>query len=71
MIPTHYDCLFSEEIICPWCGYQYADSREFFSSEDCGETEINCESCGKIIEVCQNVEVTYSAYKKEIPNDQI
>ena len=49
----------TSEIICPYCGYELADSFEF--SDD--SFEINCYDCENTFSVERNIEVTYSTSK--------
>lgn len=59
--------LFTDEIVCPYCGYEVSDSWECPDEDD----EMYCDNCGKEfsyvrnIEVIyvRNIEVTYSSYK--------
>ena len=48
---------YTDEIICPWCGYSDSDSWEVVD----GLWE--CENCEKSFYVGRNVEVTYSTQK--------
>jgi transcription elongation factor Elf1 len=48
---------YTDEIVCPWCGYRHSDSWE----TDPGLQE--CENCGKSFYAERNVEVTYSTQK--------
>lgn len=46
----------TEEIVCPYCGYEHQDSWEM--EDDDGD--IDCDECGKTFYFTRNVEVTYS-----------
>ena len=48
---------YTDEIVCPWCGYRYSDSWE----TDPGLQE--CKNCEKGFYAERNVEVTYSTQK--------
>jgi len=48
---------YTDEIICPWCGYRHSDSWEI----EPGLRE--CENCEKSFYAERNVEVTYSTQK--------
>lgn len=48
---------FTQEIICPYCGYEPSDSWEMESGE------YDCEDCEKSYEVERNIEVTYTTSK--------
>lgn len=52
---------YTDDIVCPWCGYEYGDCWEWTDHDD----EIKCDECGK--EFCYNkdVTVTYSTSKKQ------
>jgi len=54
------DHSYTDEVVCPYCGYEYGDSWEW---PDSGETE--CDECEKTFGYFRNVEVTYSSFKKE------
>ena len=52
-----------EEIVCPWCGYEFSDSYEFdFGSS--GYKEIECEDCEKTFEVELNIKYLYTSRKR-------
>lgn len=53
------DFKFTEEVVCPYCGYEFSDSWEFDNEED-----IECENCENTFSMNRNVEVSYSTYKK-------
>ena len=46
------DC--TNEIVCPWCGYEHSDSWEM------GDGETECHDCGRKFETEKDVTVTYS-----------
>lgn len=50
---------YTEEIVCPHCGFEYSDSWDFSQDFD----EIDCEECGKEFEFAREVETTYSTAK--------
>ena len=52
-----FDHEYTDEIVCPHCGFEYSDSWE---SSD-GEKE--CYECGEKFHMVRNVEVTYVTYK--------
>lgn len=52
----------TDEIMCPWCGYEESDSWELDSDYD---NEYECPSCGRTFEVTRNVEVTYTSRKRK------
>lgn len=50
---------YSNEIICPWCGYKYHDSSDIVpDEEDIGFLE--CPNCEKSFEATRNIIITYS-----------
>lgn len=54
------DHTYTDEVVCPHCGY------EFGSSHELGEDgEVDCEKCGKSFLFCQNIEITYTTWKKK------
>lgn len=56
------NCEYTDEIICPHCGYEYSDSWEYGSdSEDIGLEE--CPECEKGFYATRRVEITYSTEK--------
>ena len=50
----------TEEIVCPWCGYEFKDSWEF---KENGETE--CYGCEKRFKHYQIINVTYDTERIE------
>jgi DNA-directed RNA polymerase subunit RPC12/RpoP len=53
------DTDYTDEIVCPHCGYEYSDSWEFDGYSD----TIECSSCGEGFEYTRDVSVTYSTQK--------
>jgi uncharacterized Zn-finger protein len=51
-----------DEIVCPYCGYEYSDSWEF----DGDDSSIDCEQCGKEFDYSRIVDICYTTRKKEI-----
>ena len=49
---------YTDEVVCPHCGYEFGDSWEL---GDGGELE--CDECGKEFEFYRHVEVTYCTYQ--------
>lgn len=56
----HTDCLFTDELMCPYCGHTTSDSWEL---DD--EGEICCDECNETFKYTRNFEVTYSSYKSK------
>lgn len=53
---------YTDEIVCPWCGYKFEDSWEFScDDEDLGL--IDCYECDKQFYASRNIRVTYSTEK--------
>jgi len=52
---------YTDEIVCPHCGYQFNDSWEL---ADDGEQEVTCEKCEEDFLLYTNIEITYSTTKK-------
>lgn len=51
----------TDEITCPWCGYEQMDSYEMSDSDD----ECECGNCEKIFSYERHIEVTYSSSRVE------
>ncbi|HAU1312532.1 TPA: hypothetical protein F8R99_14195 [Legionella pneumophila] len=50
---------FTDEVVCPWCSYEYEDSWEFHTNE--GYTvETECIECQKPFQIYIDVSVNYS-----------
>jgi hypothetical protein len=59
------DCSFTEEIVCPHCGYEFSDSYELFEFHNShGEYNVGveCDECSKEFNAGRCIEVTYSSY---------
>src|SRR5690606_34146499 len=48
---------YTDEIVCPWCGYRYSDSWKV------GDGLQECKNCEKSFYVKRYIEVTYSTQK--------
>lgn len=60
------DCSYTDEVVCPYCGYEFCDSYEIFAyNNDDYYDDLECEGCGKEFNVGRYVEVTYNSYKKK------
>lgn len=57
---TEFDTKATDEITCPYCGYEMTDSWEIKT-----DTDYTCDECGKNFDICVNYSVEYSTYKKE------
>lgn len=58
------DSEYTDEIVCPYCGYEFSDSFECNISED-EENIIECEECGKEFYAIKNISISYSSFKPE------
>jgi hypothetical protein len=52
---------YTDEVVCPYCGYEFRDSWEM--ANDGGEQEIDCYGCEKSFLLYTNMEITYSTAK--------
>lgn len=57
---------FTDEIVCPYCGYEYSECYEFSEDDD----EILCDQCDKIFSYSRHMEVTYTTTKCCVQNKQ-
>lgn len=63
---TAFDCDYTRDIVCPYCGYRHPDSHEIsWNEEGCGETE--CGRCDKSFHWSCSVSVSYCTETKEAP----
>jgi len=53
----------NDEMICPWCGWEYENSHEYDQSGS-GE-EVRCDECGDVFEMFAEISITYSTYRVE------
>jgi len=54
----------TEEIVCPYCGYQHTESYEFFDDME-GDEDIECGDCGEEFRGSRIVTIQYTSRKKE------
>lgn len=59
------DCLYTDEIVCPYCGYEFSDSWEFSMKGDGDTCEVDCDECEKTFTAVMSMTVDYSTYKKK------
>lgn len=52
---------YTDEVVCPWCGYKYTGSYEFSDYSE----GVECERCGKEFDVERNYKITYTTIRKE------
>lgn len=57
-------CEGTDEIVCPYCGYEFRDSWEIFLDGECIAT-LDCPECEKEFSVKPNWDVTYYSSKIE------
>jgi DNA-directed RNA polymerase subunit RPC12/RpoP len=67
------DCSYTDEIVCPHCGYEFSDSYEVFTIDALGYNDdffkgLECEKCEKEFNVGRNISVSYDSY---IPKENI
>lgn len=62
------DCQYTDEIVCPYCGYENDESWEYYRGlEDYDSyTTVECSECQKEYEVYREFEVHYSSYCKKV-----
>lgn len=53
---------YTDEIVCPWCGYEFSDSWELGNGGECTELE-ECPNCEKEFYASRIVTVEYSTSK--------
>lgn len=56
-----HDCDLTDNIVCPWCGFEDRDSWDYEFRQ--GKTECWCADCGKEITVFENISVSYTSHK--------
>ncbi len=59
MTQPELDTDFTDEIVCPWCGYEHGDSWEF------KEGEHQCGDCDRKFLMIKHVAVHYSTERLE------
>lgn len=62
--PDDIECEGTDEVVCPYCGYEFEASWEFFQDHS-NTTDIECMGCDKTFECEQEVVVSYTTSKKE------
>mgnify|MGYP000032418711 CR=1 FL=1 len=53
---------YTNEIVCPWCGYEFSDSWELGNGGECTELE-ECPDCEKEFYASRIITVEYSTQK--------
>ena len=58
----------TDEVVCPYCGYEHEASYEMFDGGDGEEAVVQCNGCGKTHPVYMNISVTYTSRKCNLVN---
>ena len=53
----HIDHEYTDNVVCPWCGYEDIDSWEYIEDT---ENDIECPECGKLFDMERHTQVTYT-----------
>lgn len=53
---------YTDEIVCPYCGYKFEDSYEF--ELDTRKSNLNCDECGEEFFAYEEVSYSYLTIKK-------
>jgi uncharacterized Zn-finger protein len=54
---------YTDEVICPYCGYEFSDSWEFNDTQD--EQHVECSECSKEFFLYVDMTVNYTTRKKK------
>ena len=57
---------YASAITCPYCGYKFTDSYEYFPDELEWCEDLKCLSCDKLFTVDRTVTIEYSTCKMEV-----
>ena len=63
------DTNFTENVVCPYCGYNHDNSDEWFRDGG-NEVEVECEECGKVFIAEADYSVLYISRKKKNENEK-
>jgi transposase len=55
---------YTDEVVCPYCGYVFGDSWEFIRGGR-NDGKADCDGCGKTFGWSADFDVTYSTTKTE------
>ena len=55
----------TEEIKCPYCGYEFSDSWEYNGNHDGDDYDIECRSCNREFSMIFHLTVSYTTRRKE------
>ena len=61
-----FDTSYTEELVCPYCGYEHSDSWEIGDSENSS----TCNNCDKNFKFDQQISRTFSTYPTCQPGDE-
>lgn len=64
---SKFDTDDTDNIICPYCGYE--DHASYEAGGDADEFDEVCERCGEVMRVTRHYTVTYSSEKLEGAHD--
>lgn len=60
------DCWRTDEVVCPYCGFEHTDSWEWFSgAANYNSKKIECEDCNRKFEAEADQRTYYSTSKIE------
>lgn len=54
---------YTDEIVCPYCGYEFTDSWEYSDTQD--EQVVDCHDCGEEFLLYMHVTIDYTTYKRK------
>jgi len=63
------DCDYTDEVVCPYCGYKDSDSYEYFGRSS-DSTNVQCNECDKYFRASQMISVDYSTEKLPCMNGE-
>ena len=66
---TEIEHEYTNEIVCPYCAYEYSDSWEFNEGNKT-DGQIKCDGCNKTFNYSTDIEVTYITSKIECKEGQ-
>lgn len=55
----------TDDIVCPWCGYEHSDSSSYSPEEECLGV-IYCDSCEKPFYGRRTIDISYTTAKPKI-----
>lgn len=58
------------EIECPYCGFEYSDSWEWYSNRNDEWIDEDCEGCGKMFQAIRVISVDYYARPVTQPQEE-